>query len=448
MEATAAAQLEQRKSHEDLEAALAELEELKTANEQLLEDAGDAQALREKATRLEEEHSKAIARAEEVDELLRREQLIRKKLRNEIEELKGAIRVYARCRPMNSSERERNDKICVLFPDQFTIGLIRQTNGKQATKQFEFDHVFSEDINGSQDSVFEETRGLAQSACDGFNVCIFAYGQTGSGKTFTMAGTPEEPGLKPRFVRELFKIARRESKTFEYKFSAMLLEIYLNVLGDLFLRSSDPHAEQSKLVPRLDRKGVVQVPGAEIREFDTAEAMLQGVDEAESFRKVGATKMNAESSRSHLLFSIIIEKLDKRDGSESVKKTGATKERLKEAMAINKSLSCLGNVINKLSTNAKFVPYRDHVLTQLMQDSLGGSAKTLMFVNLSPSEYNYDESSSSLTYASLVKTITNNSKQDIESKEVTRLKAIIKKLRLGQVVDDDWDPEEERSAAA
>ncbi len=122
-------------------------------------------------------------------------------------------------------------------------------------------------------------------------------------------------------------------------------------------------------------------------------------------RHVGATKMNAESSRSHLLFALQLAvhsrttkktaygKLTLIDlaGSERVGKTGATEERLREAQSINKSLSALGNVIAALSSGAAWVPYRDHKLTQLLQDSLGGNAKTLMFVNVSPSGYNLDE---------------------------------------------------------
>merc|ERR1712182_151908 len=80
-------------------------------------------------------------------------------------------------------------------------------------------------------------------------------------------------------------------------------------------------------------------------------------------------------------------------------------EQLKEAIAINKSLSALGDVIEALTTNAKAVPYRNHKLTQLMSDSLGGNAKTLMFVNLSPTAWNAQETLSSLVYATRAKQV-------------------------------------------
>ena len=123
--------------------------------------------------------------------------------------------------------------------------------------------------------------------------------------------------------------------------------------------------------------------------------------------------MNDESSRSHLIFSIIVDstnintsvrtigKLSFVDlaGSEKSSKTGTTKEGQEEANAINMSLSALGNVISALSEGAKFIPYRNHILTKVMKDSLGGTAKTLMFVNCSPSVYNESETKNSLDYA-------------------------------------------------
>ncbi|CAK4090003.1 unnamed protein product [Aphanomyces euteiches] len=159
--------------------------------------------------------------------------------------------------------------------------------------------------------------------------------------------------------------------------------------------------------------------------------------------------MNAESSRSHSVFTILIENFNKTTkqtsvgklslvdlaGSERAGKTGATAERLKEAQAINKSLSALGDVISALSTNEKFIPYRNNKLTQLMQDSLGGNAKTLMFVNISPADYNQEETQTSLSYASRVKLITNQANKNSDSEEVAKLKQIIKQLKAGEDVD-------------
>merc|ERR1719231_529067 len=112
-----------------------------------------------------------------------------------------------------------------------------------------------------------------------------------------------------------------------------------------------------------------------------------------------------------------------------MKKTGATKDQLKEANSINKSLSALGDVISALTEGEDFIPYRNNKLTQLMQDSLGGNAKTLMFVNFSPADYNAEETAGSLTYASRVKNIKNVAEKGSESKEVAILKAKVQDLQ-------------------
>ncbi len=160
--------------------------------------------------------------------------------------------------------------------------------------------------------------------------------------------------------------------------------------------------------------------------------------------------MNDLSSRSHLIFSILIKsknlqtkqqsvgKLSFVDlaGSERQARSGATDTRLAEAKSINKSLSALGSVINALSAGESFVPYRNNKLTQLMSDSVGGNAKTLMFVNVAPSDANADESAQSLAYGARAKLITNDATRMVESAEVQRLKKLIAQLR-GETVDQD-----------
>lgn len=421
----------------------------------------------QKVDSLLQEQKQMSADLEEAKANLKEEQILRKALRNELEDLKGKIRVYCRARPMNSREKGINMGECLRFPDQYTIMLKKEERAMtgellQVEKQYEFDHVFDPSLNGSQEDVFEETKGLAYSAMDGFNVCVFAYGQTGSGKTFTMAGVPDAPGLKPRFVQEVFDIAKKNAKSFSYKISCYIVEIYLDQLRDLFWMSENkknPSAKAPTLQPMKDKaKGIMFIKNCIEKEFTDPQAMLDACDIAEQSRKVGSTKMNAGSSRSHLIFAIKIEKTDLTDGkkfigklslvdlagSESVGKTGADKQRLKEAQSINRSLSALSNVISKLASGSKdHIPYRSNMLTKVMEDSLGGNAKTLMFVNISPSLSEFNESNSSLKYAALVKTITNDATADLESKEIQRLKDIIKKLKSGQQVDDAGGDEDD-----
>ena len=110
-------------------------------------------------------------------------------------------------------------------------------------------------------------------------------------------------------------------------------------------------------------------------------------------------------------------------------KTKASKEQLKEATSINQSLAALGNVIAALTEGEDFIPYRNNKLTMLMQDSLGGNAKTLMFVNFSPADYNVDETNGSLTYGTRVKAIKNKAVVGSDGRETAKLKAKVRHLK-------------------
>merc|ERR1719478_858796 len=153
----------------------------------------------------------------------------------------------------------------------------------------------------------------------------------------------------------------------------------------------------------------------------SAEDLMKVLDRGNDMRHVAATAMNSESSRSHLILIIKVVSVNKEThdqlrgkillvdlaGSERLKKSEASGENAKEAIEINKSLTALGDVIEALTKRQKQIPYRNHKLTQVMQDSLGGTAKTLMFVNCSPAESNNDETVMSLKYAARAKKITN-----------------------------------------
>lgn len=264
-----------------------------------------------------------------------------------------------------------------------------------------------------------------------------------------MVGNEEHPGLTPRAIARIFDNAAELGANHEVRVSCYMVELYNGKLVDLFFKVQQRKLEKKdrartapKLETKKDKHGTVVIKNAVVFDAPTTEACMKLFDKGNKQRHVGATKMNAGSSRSHLIFGVLIENKDLNTkktsvgklslvdlaGSERADKTGATAERLKEAQSINKSLSALGNVISALSTNAKFIPYRDNKLTQVMSDSLGGNAKTLMFVNTSPADYNADETQSSLVYASRVKLITNSAEKKSEGEEVHALNAIIKEL--------------------
>jgi len=338
---------------------------------------------------------------------------------------------------MKKNELDMHAKQCVSFPDQYTINLFNEE--KNVTKTWQFDAVFPPD--SSQEQVFEETERLIQSAVDGFNVAIFAYGQTGSGKTFTMCGPPELPGLVPRAMARVFELQQENAGTIKVDVDCYMLEIYLDDLVDLLLEKKR-RKNPPDLKIRSGKGGIVEVQNATIQQAESLEVLEKIFEDGMKARHVTKTKMNDESSRSHMIFAMLIRaenlqtgkvslgKLSLIDlaGSERLSKTGATGQTAKEGAAINQSLSQLGNVIHALATNEKVIPYRGNHLTELMRDSLGGNAKTLMFVNISPADYNVDETGMALLYAQRVKLITNEASAAKESEEMNALTTTVKKL--------------------
>ncbi|ELU03973.1 hypothetical protein CAPTEDRAFT_167295 [Capitella teleta] len=362
-----------------------------------------------------------------------------------VEDMKGKIRVYCRVRPMSKTEAKNGNTLVVKSPDEYTV----QVESQRGLKEFQFDSIFMPE--SGQEKVFEDTSNLIQSAVDGYNVCIFAYGQTGSGKTYTIIGDSQgnSPGIAPRAFEGIFNLLEENKTKFSYKVSCYMLELYNDKLLDLFSKAN--HADDTHLDIKKDRKGMVVVQGAEVKAARHAKELYALFEEGSKTRHVASTKMNDESSRSHLVIGIVIESTNRATGnitkgklslvdlagSERAAKTDSSAEQLKEAMSINKSLSALGDVISALSSEQQFIPYRNNKLTMLMQDSLGGNAKTLMFVNISPVNYNADESVISLTYASRVKLITNDAQKNADNKEISRLKGIIQKLKKGDNADED-----------
>ncbi|WVZ10616.1 hypothetical protein V8G54_015146 [Vigna mungo] len=365
------------------------------------------------------------AQLAEMELLYKEEQVLRKRYFNTIEDMKGKIRVYCRLRPLSEKEIANKERDSLTTVDEFTV---EHPWKDDKSKQHMYDRVF--DGYATQEDVFEDTRA------NGYNVCIFAYGQTGSGKTFTIYGTENNPGLTPRATAELFRILRRDSNKYSFSLKAYMLELYQDTLVDLLLPKN---SKRLKLDIKKDSKGMVAVENVTIVSISNVEELNSIIQRGSEQRHTSGTRMNDESSRSHLILSIVIESTNLQSqstargklsfvdlaGSERVKKSGSAGNQLKEAQSINKSLSALGDVISALSSGGQHIPYRNHKLTMLMSDSLGGNAKTLMFVNVSPTESSLDETHNSLMYASRVRSIVNDPSKNISSKEIARLKKLV-----------------------
>ncbi|MBA0642855.1 hypothetical protein Goklo_027192 [Gossypium klotzschianum] len=293
---------------------------------------------------------------------------------------------------------------------------------KDGRKVFQFNRVFGP--SATQDDVFNDTQPLIRSVMDGYNVCIFAYGQTGSGKTYTMSGpsggSTKDLGINYLALNDLFEISNQRKDIISYEIQVQMLEI----------RS-------------CSNDNGLSLPDATLHTVKSTSDVLNLMKYGEVNRVVCSTAINNRSSRSHSILTVHVHgkytsgnmlrsclHLVDLAGSERVDKSEVTGDRLKEAQHINKSLSCLGDVVTALAQKNSHIPYRNSKLTLLLQDSLGGHAKTLMFAHVSPEEDSFGETLSTLKFARRVSTVElGAARLNKESSEVMQLKEQIENLK-------------------
>ncbi|KAF7139372.1 hypothetical protein RHSIM_Rhsim07G0213200 [Rhododendron simsii] len=365
------------------------------------------------------------------------EQARTKKLFNQIQEVKGNIRVFCRCRPLSKEEVSFGYATVVDF-NAAKDGDLGIVTGGSTKKLYKFDRVYTP--KDDQVDVFEDASPMVTSVLDGYNVCIFAYGQTGTGKTFTMEGTELNRGVNYRTLEQLFKVAEERKDTYTYKISVSVLEVYNEQIRDLLATSST----SKKLEIKQASEGAHHVPRIVEARVENIKEVWDILRVGSNARAVGSNNVNEHSSRSHCLLCIMVRakslingectqsKLWLVDlaGSERLAKTDAQGDRLKEAQNINRSLSALGDVISALASKSSHIPYRNSKLTHLLQDSLGGDSKTLMFVQISPSVQDMGETVSSLNFASRVRGVElGPAKRQIDMGELQKLKLQLDKVK-------------------
>ena len=347
---------------------------------------------------------------------------------NEYQEAKGNVRVFCRIRPPLTKEltkkqiniEYRGDNSLIIKGEKKT-SYIGRDGVHQDIEQFQFNRIFKQE--DTQEEVFEEVSPLIQSSLDGFNINIFAYGQTGSGKTFTMEGdlsSPEKYGIVPRAVDKIFKVFVEELNGigWDMKFFLSVCEIYNKKTRDLL---AEKNVEKTEELKEMEIKS--------LKEWN------ENFGQIGQRRKVAETKMNMESSRSHLIFKIKIHLHNTKSqedrfgslnlidlaGSERVDKSTVSEERFKESIEINSSLTHLKSVFEAMkSKHDKFVPFHNTPLTDVLKDCLSGdNSKTLMFVNISPLLDSFKESTCSLKFATDVnKCYVSDNNEDSEGEDL------------------------------
>ena len=349
------------------------------------------------------------------------------------------VQVSVRIRPFSEREKELDPTTPIKSIDQKSGFLTVQKEYDK--KSFNYDHIYPEDSNQSE--IFEETsKNVVKSVLNGYNGTIFAYGQTGTGKTYTMVGefnNERNKGIIPRAFDYIFESVKQDN---EHKYNIMIsfIQIYLEHIQDLI----EPTKKEIRI--RESPEEGVYLEGVKWVKVNSTQECAEQFHKGEKNRVTESTIMNKDSSRSHAILiakiekSIVFskEKLDELRkesnekikaervmtnsylylvdlaGSERVKKTKAVDMRLEEAKKINFSLLTLGKCINALAEgNTNFISYRESVLTRLLQESLGGNAKTSLIVTVSPSNYNADETISSFNFAQRAMKVKNKPVQNI-----------------------------------
>ncbi|KAL1599752.1 hypothetical protein SLS60_007556 [Paraconiothyrium brasiliense] len=393
-----------------------------------------------------------------------------------------AVKVAVRVRP----PLKNGDPGFELVPQRFQVSRVEVTSAQQIAvdapngrKLFVFDRVFGEEID--QEGVFDYVQDSVTSFVEGYNVSILAYGQSGAGKSFTMGTTgpedqakPEVKGIIPRAAAVLFEqlegpnpargsgirapsrlsglgtaqsMHSKSSANKNWQLKATYVEIYNEQLRDLLIPEETPAHERQQVVIREDTKGRILLTGLTQVSINTVEDLLNALNFGSSIRQTDATNVNAQSSRSHAVFSLnLVQKktstgttpLTKREkrmsvpieamsgsksenwvtvdsklhfvdlaGSERLKNTQAQGERAREGISINAGLASLGKVISQLSSRSHgaHVSYRDSKLTRLLQDSLGGNAITYMIACVNPAQFHLSETLNTVQYAQRARAI-------------------------------------------
>ncbi|RAL40555.1 hypothetical protein DM860_006625 [Cuscuta australis] len=380
------------------------------------------------------------------------------------------VKVAVHIRPLIGDEKLQGCKDCVTVVNgkpQVAIG----------SHSFTFDHVYGS-MGSIPSSMYEEcVAPLVDGLFQGYNATVLAYGQTGSGKTYTMGTAFKDgcqTGLIPQAMNALFsKIETMKHQT-EFQLHVSYIEIHKEEVRDLldpasFNKHEAVNGHVGKVtIPgkppiqiRETSNGVITLAGSTECSVRTLKEMADCLEQGSLCRATGSTNMNNQSSRSHAIFTITMEQMQKMSsndandndcmseeylcaklhlvdlaGSERAKRTGSDGLRFKEGVHINKGLLALGNVISALGDDKKrkdgvHVPYRDSKLTRLLQDSLGGNSKTVMIACISPADINAEETLNTLKYANRARNIRNKPvvNRDPVSNEMVKMRQQLEYLQ-------------------
>jgi hypothetical protein len=380
------------------------------------------------------------------------------------------VRVYARIRPRATTTTTNGD--ASVMHDAGGCGVdsrghvwTRATHGTQ-TRTFELDGAL--DGGATQRDVFDRAGApVLEAVRRGCRGCVLAYGQTGSGKTFSLLNCAEDDlGLVPRIAVDCFAHAASDVRH-AYEVSVSMAQIYNEQIDDLVSKRTG-----LKLVPASDGSTGWDIDGLSWTPCQSAEDVLDVFQRGRSGLVYAETHMNKQSSRSHCIFQMKVERFERpieleadcaREdstprvvvekrigqltivdlaGSERQKKTQSIGARLKEALNVNVSLFALGNVVSALASGHRHIPYRDSTLTKILEPSLSGKSQTVLLVCVSAEGEHANESANSLEFATRAMRITTapevrSSMVEIDPRKLTsRLRGQCDDGAIARLVDE------------
>ncbi|XP_051182928.1 kinesin-like protein KIN-UA isoform X2 [Lolium perenne] len=361
------------------------------------------------------------------------------------------VRVAVRIRPKNADELAQGADFDTCVELQPECKKLKLKKNNWASESYQFDEIFTE--NASQKRVYQVVaKPVVESVLEGYNGTVMAYGQTGTGKTYTVGQLgKEDPSQRGIMVRALEHILSSISLETD-SVAVSYLQLYLESVQDLL-------APEKTNIPIVEdpKSGEVSLPGAAIVEIKDLEHVFQLLQIGETNRHAANTKMNTESSRSHAILIIYLQRsvrikeeststipnvaehiladdlplvlkskllIVDLAGSERIDKSGSEGHMIEEAKFINLSLSSLGKCINALAENSPHIPTRDSKLTRMLRDSFGGTARTSLVVTVGPSIRHYSETSSTILFGQRAMKVVNT----IRLKEEVDYESLYKKV--------------------
>ncbi|XP_023772495.1 kinesin-like protein KIN-14P [Lactuca sativa] len=364
-----------------------------------------------------------------------------RKLYNQVQDLKGSIRVYCRIRPPLPGQE--NHPTSIDYTDEETVTVITPAkSGREGRKASMFNKVFGP--SSTQEEVFSDTQPLIRSVLDGFNVCLFAYGPTSSGKTYTLTGPDnldeETMGVNLRALNDLFLISEERKDLTSYTISINILEIYNDEIRDLLVTDGS-----NKIVEISSSKKGTNVPDANLVEVTSTDDVINQINLCKKNRAG-----NDRSSRAHSFLTVHVVGKDNTSGSivrgcmHLVDLAGSEKLENSddESTHISKSLSALGDTLVALATKAKTVPFKSCKLTQLLQDVLGAQAKILIFVHVHPDADEVGETLSTFKFIERFSTVEGGCGKSAETRELKEQVAYYKAALAKREAAGDLLPQE------